>query len=250
VLSTPDTLFPIKTPQLSARADTLLLAKGVRQYPGNVGKVAGVSLEKIMQKEKLLLAALVFTALGCGVKAVETKVTVDDNGDLQQATLPDGTVAINQEEYETAMSVQVPPIEEMSAMALTVQPATANTGPTAGVNIGKFRIQISPDASYLDGCVRHSFLHLKVGVTNSNIDMGAFVELHLVAWFESGTPCLAVMNTGFIAYGWCQKICMKDVKKSVAGAVAGGLVAAGVSSTVAKIVSLLTAPIAAAALAM
>jgi hypothetical protein len=201
-----------------------------------------------MRNAMLLLAAL--AALGCGVKAAETNVTVDSDGNLDRATLPDGTTVSSQEEYEAAIARIVPAIEKMDGLTIDVESSSENLSLADGVNIGKFRIQVAPDASYLDGCIRRSFLHLKIVVTNSKIDMGAMVELHLVAWFDSGAPCFAVMNTGFVGYGWCQKVCMKDVKKSVAKTVAGGLVAAGVTATVAKVVSALAAPVATAAFAL
>lgn len=197
---------------------------------------------------KFILLAVLMSA-SCAPKRMETAVTVDDDGNISQATLPNGAVANGPDEYEAAIAEQVPPVEEMGTFALTVQ-GNPTDGGKKGVDIGKFNISIVPDANYLNGCIRHSFLHLKIVVTNTKINMGAMVELHILAWFESGQPCFAVMNTGFIGYGWCQKMCMKDVKKGVAKTVAGGLVAAGITPVIAAIIAQVTAPVATVALAL
>ncbi len=200
-----------------------------------------------MRREIAFLAAL--AALGCGVKAAETKVAVDENGNIESATLPDGTV-VDGQGFEAAIAASTPGAEEMGETTFTVEASQKALNLGKGVDIGKFRVQILPDAGYLEGCIRKSFLHLKIAVTNTKIDMGAMVELHLVAWFDGGSPCFGVMNTGFVGHGWCQKMCMKDVKKGVSSTIKNGLIAAGVTASVATAVSLVTAPVATAALAL
>jgi hypothetical protein len=208
------------------------------------------SLRKEKDMRNVITLAAAIAAMGCGVKSAETRVTVDEGGNVTEATLPDGTVVSGQEAYEEGIMRSVPPVDEMGTTVIEVESSSQNLSLDKGVDLGKFRIQVTPDASYLDGCIRRSFLHLKVTVTNTKIDMGPMVDLHLVAWFDSSAPCFAVMNTGFVGYGWCQKICVKDVKKGVAKTLASGLVAAGVGTALAKTISLLTAPVATAALAL
>ena len=199
----------------------------------------------------IIAAALSLSMAGCGTRDEDRRIqaTADDDGNLIQATLPDGTVVNGPDEYEAAVSEKVPPIAEMKAFNITVQSNGADGGP-GGLKIGRFHILLMPDASYLGGCVNHSFLHLKIIVTADAAAGQPLVELHLLAWFESSKPCFAVMNTGFIGYGWCQKICIKDVKKGVTTTIAGALAAAGLSASVAKISSYLIAPVATTALAM
>jgi hypothetical protein len=206
--------------------------------------------EKIMKRE-IIAAALSLSFCGCGVRPNEKTIQAiaDNDGNLGITTLPNGAVADGPEEYGAAIANEVPPIDEMSTYELTVQPS-ADTSGAGGIKLGKFRIRIAPDIGYLEGCIRHSFLHLKVMVTSDGVTTEPFVELHLVAWFDSGAPCLAVMNTGFVGYGWCQKFCYKDAKKNLTQAIAGGLIAAGVGASVAKVSSYLIAPVAAAAFAM
>jgi len=200
---------------------------------------------------RIIAAALSLSLASCGTRDEPKRIqaTADEDGNLGQVTLPSGTVTYGADEYGAAVSAEVPPIDEMGAYYLAVQTPAADGG-AGGMKIGRFRIQIMPDANYLAGCINRSFLHLKIIVTADAAPGQAFVELHLLAWFESNKPCFAVMNTGFIGYGWCQKICLKDVKKGVAATVAGGLAAAGVSASIAKVSSYLIAPIATAALAM
>lgn len=206
---------------------------------------------KKMKKRNAIALLAALTALGCGVPDAETHhIAVDDDGNITEATLPDGTVVSGQEAYEAAIEGTMPPVNEMSTTNIEIESSSENLNMSKGVDIGKFRVQISPDVSYLDGCIRHSFLHLKLMVTNSKIDMGPMIELHFVAWFDSTAPCFAVMNTGFVGHGWCQKVCVKDVKKAVAGAIGGALIAAGLKPAYSYIISRVTAPVAAAALAL
>jgi hypothetical protein len=199
----------------------------------------------------IIAAALSLSVTSCGTRdeARLIQASADDDGNLGQVTLPSGTVTDGPDEYEAAVAAETPPIEEMGTYELTVKTPAADGG-ASGMRIGRFRVRIVPDANYLSGCINRSFLHLKVTVTSDVAIDQAFVELHLLAWFEKSQPCFAVMNTGFIGYGWCQKVCLKDVKKGVATTIAGGLAAAGVSASIAKVSSYLIAPIATAALAL
>jgi len=200
----------------------------------------------------IVATVLSLSATGCGVRAADkqVKATVDDDGNLVQATLPSGAVTNGPHEYEAAIAAETPPIEEMGTISFDVESSASNLSLADGVNIGKFNIRLALDSGFLAACIRHTFLHLKVVVTNSRTGEMPLVELHMVAWFESGSPCFAIMNTSYIGYGWCQKICVKDVKKNMAGVISGALTAAGVSAAIAKISSYLIAPVAVAAFAM
>jgi hypothetical protein len=200
----------------------------------------------------IIAAALSLSAAGCGTRDEYRKVQaiVDDDGNLVQATLPSGAVTNGPDEYEAAIAAETPPIGEMGTISFDVESSAENLSLADGVNVGKFTIRLALDSGYLAACIRHTFLHLKVVVTNSRMGEMPLVELHLVAWFESGAPCFAIMNTSYIGYGWCQKYCFKDVKKGLASAIAGGLAAAGVSATVAKAASYLIAPVTVAAFAL
>ncbi len=185
--------------------------------------------------------------LGCHGENRETKIAVDENGNVT-GTLPDGTSVGNEDEYAAGIAAQTPLIEEMQPMALTVSTATPDGG-APGVTVGKFRISIAPDASYLDGCVRKKFMHLKV-VIESSVVPAAMIELHLVVWIDNGKPCIAVMNTGFVGYGWCYKLCASNPKTAIKEGIKGGLVAAGVGATTAAVMSLILTPVTAAAFAL
>ena len=76
------------------------------------------------------------------------------------------------------------------------------------------------------------------------------VELHLLAWFESSKPCFAVMNTGFIGYGWCYKACITDTKSGLKLSVKNGLISAGITGATATIIAAVISPVAELALAM
>jgi hypothetical protein len=200
----------------------------------------------------IAMTALALSMAGCGVRTADKQIqaTVDEDGNLDQVIMPSGAVTNGPEEFEAAVASEVPTLEEMGQISFDVESSSENLSLADGVNIGKFNIRLALDSGYLAACIRHTFLHLKVVVTNSKMGEMPLAELHLVAWFESGAPCFAVMNTSYIGYGWCQKYCFKDAKKGVAGAIAGGLAAAGLSATVAKVSSYLVAPVAVAAFAL
>ncbi len=198
-----------------------------------------------MSRSAMLSVALL--AASCAFGPKETIVAVDENGAVE-ATLPDGTAVGSIEEYEAAIEGQVGPIEEMESFALTVTTKNADGG-TKGAAFGKFRVRVAVDGSYLEGCIRKSFLHLKILVENANIS-APLVELHLVAFFEGGKPCFAVMNTGFVGYGWCQKVCVSNPKDGIKTALKGGMIAAGIGATTAAIMAALLAPVASVAFAM
>lgn len=195
---------------------------------------------------RLAVLATALFAISCTSEEREVAVAFDENGGVK-ATLPDGTTVTSIEEYETAIANQVETIEQMQPLALSI--TTANDEDGRGVNIGKFKVRLAMDDKYLEGCIRKKFLHLKVLVENMKVP-AAIVELHLVAYFDGNKPCLAVMNTGFLGYGWCQKYCVSDPKKAIKATLRGGMIAAGVGATTATIVSILVTPIATAALAI
>jgi hypothetical protein len=188
------------------------------------------------------LAAL----LGCAPATREAQISIDGDGNLS-GTLPDGTTVLNQEEYEAGIAGQVGPIEEMHPLALSV--VSVGDGGAKGIAFSRFRISIQSDASYLEGCIRKKFLHLKIVVDGQDFP-ASLIELHLIGWFDGGKPCVGIMNTGFLAYGWCYKACISNPKTGLRDGIKKGLVAAGVSGTTAAIMALLVAPIATAALAM
>jgi len=196
---------------------------------------------------KIAFVFPLFVTLACQPQKKEAALEVDENGEVS-GTLPDGTEVRGEEEYETGLASQIGPIEEMQPLALTVS-AKGTDGGARGLTVGKFRITVQPDMSYLDGCIRRSFLHLKAVIENADLP-AAMAELHLVAWFESGKPCFAVMNTGFIGYGWCYKLCVENPKTALKNGIKGGLIAAGVGTGIAAIIAAVTAPVATVALAI
>lgn len=189
----------------------------------------------------LLLAA-------CRSEPQTAEVAVDEN-DGWTATLPDGTEVAGEEEYGDAIAGQVGPIESMEPLALTIKTSSKTDGGAAGLTFGKFHVGIQVDASYLAGCVNRSFLHLKVTVQNDSMPAN-MVELHLLGWFDGRKPCIAVMNTGFIGYGWCYKMCMSDPKSGLKAGVKSGLIAAGVAAGTAAVIAAVVTPVASMALAM
>jgi|GEM_PF-2504307 len=202
--------------------------------------------ERDMRKSALLVAVLLLAA--CRAEPKTVAVSVDDNADFT-ATLPDGTEVSGEDAYNAAIANQVGPLETMQPLALSVAMANKADGGVKGLTFGKFHIGIQVDSTYLAGCVNRSFLHLKVMVTNDNMPAN-MIELHLLAWFESGKPCFAVMNTGFVGYGWCYKACVTNTKDGLKLGIKNGLVSAGVSTAVAALAAVLITPVASVALAM
>jgi len=212
-----------------------------------------------MRKSALLVPLLLATACNFNppVPAAANDPSVangpsgasDETADFT-ATLPDGTEVSGEDAYNAAIATQVDPVETMRPMMLTV--ATGNkkdAGPASGLTFGKFHIAVQVDSSYLAGCVNKSFLHLKVTVENDSMPAN-MVELHLLAWFENSKPCFAVMNTGFIGYGWCYKACVTNTKNGLKLGIKNGLISAGVVGATATIISAVVAPVAELALAM
>lgn len=197
-------------------------------------------------KKRVLIIAVLLAACRNEPKTVE--VAVDENENWS-ATLPDGTEVTNEEEYSTAIADQTGPIESMEPLALTIKTSNKADGGAAGFTFGKFNVGIQVDTSYLSGCVNRSFLHLKVSVQNNKLPAN-MVELHLLGWFDSKKPCIAVMNTGFIGYGWCYKMCMSDPKGGLRSGIKNGLIAAGVAVGTAAIISAVVTPVASVALAI
>ncbi len=166
------------------------------------------------------------------------------------ATLPDGTEVSGEEAYNSAIAAQIDPVETMQPMMLLVSTGNKkDAGTSSGLTFGKFHVGVQVDSSYLAGCVNRSFLHLKVTVENDNMP-ASMVELHLLAWFENSKPCFAVMNTGFIGYGWCYKACVTNTKNGLKIGIKNGLISAGIVGATATIISAVVAPVAELALAM
>jgi hypothetical protein len=198
-----------------------------------------------MRKGALLVAALLVAA--CRDEPKTITIAADEN-DGFTATLPDGTVVSNEDAYNAAIASQVGPLEEMQPLSLTVSTASKDDG-VKGITFGKFHIGIQVDSAYLAGCVNHGFLHLKVMVQNDSMPAN-LVELHLLGWFEKGKPCVAIMNTGFIGYGWCYKFCVTNPKTGLKVGIKNGLIAAGVAGAAATVIAVVVAPVASVALAM
>jgi len=200
-----------------------------------------------MKKNALIVFALFIAACG---QTKPTVVVAADGDDDFTATLPDGTVVSGEDAYDAAIGPQVGPIETMQPMELTVTTGSkADAGVKSGLTFGKFHISVQIDSSYLAGCVNRGFMHLKIMVVNDSMPAN-MIELHLLAWFEGSKPCFAVMNTGFIGYGWCYKICVSNTKSGVKLGVKNGLISAGVSTAAAAIIAVVVSPIAEVALAM
>ena len=200
-----------------------------------------------MRKNALIVTALLVAASCDDPTAPDA--TADENDDFT-VTLPDGTEVSGEDAYDAAIAPQVGPIETMPPMALTVTTSSkADAGVKGGLTFGKFHISIQIDSSYLEGCVNRGFTHLMVIVENDSMPAD-MIELHLLAWFEGGKPCFAVMNTGFIGYGWCYKLCVSNTKSGVKLGVKDGLISAGVSTAAAAIIAIVVTPVAEIALAM
>lgn len=176
----------------------------------------------------------------------ESAPPAEDDG--MSVTFPDGTVTTNADDFETTAASQTPDLEEMQSFELTVSSSNKDGG-VRGIGIGNFKIQLAPDMSYLRECVQASILHLKVVIINTKVP-AALLELHLVAWFQSGKPCFSVVNTGAIGYGWCQKYCVSAPKAPLKNTLKAGLISAGVSTSIAAIIAALVAPVAMTALAL
>jgi len=198
----------------------------------------------------LIVLSALFAAACVGEPKTETNAEAEPREpelDEVSVTFPDGTVTTNVGDFEAAAASQTPNIEEMQSFELKLTDPNKDAG--AGIGIGNFRIQIVPDMSYLRECVQASILHLKVAIINAKVP-AALLELHLVAWFQSGKPCFSVVNTGAIGYGWCQKYCVSAPKAPLKNSLKAGLISAGVSTSVAAIISALIAPVAMTALAL
>jgi len=196
--------------------------------------------------KKCALFTIVLLVASCDSQSRVVAVTADENGGFT-ATLPDGTEVAGEDAYDAAIAPQVEPIEAMRPMVFAVTTSTKADGGAKGLTFGKFHASIEVDSTYLAGCINRGFLHLKVTVMNDNMPAN-MVELHLLAWFESGKPCFAVMNTGFIGYGWCYKLCVTNTKNGIKLGIKNGLISAGVSSTAATLIAILAAPVAEVAL--
>jgi hypothetical protein len=209
--------------------------------------VPALNEERTMTKYALIVTALLIAA--CEEQPPTAVVEPEDSNDFT-VTLPDGTEVEGEDAYDAAITPQVGPIETMQPMQLTVTTGgKADAGVKSGLTFGKFHISIQIDSSYLQGCVNRGFMHLKVIVENDSMPAN-MIELHLLAWFEGSKPCFAVMNTGFIGYGWCYKVCVSNTKNGVKLGVKNGLISAGVSTTAAAIIAMVVAPVAVVALAM
>ena len=197
---------------------------------------------------------LIIVLTGCAPdRPTPTAITVGGESGIV-ARFPDGTVARGYDEYEATLTRMVPPAAKIDTLPFTVEddpvPAPAPPG-TAQVTwmIGKFAVSIDPDFSYVGGCIRKHYLHLKLTFENKVIP-APLVELHFVAWLEANRPCVGVMNTSFVGYGWCQKLCWTATRNDLKRAVASGLTAAGIAGTTAAILANVITPVAAVALAL
>jgi len=201
----------------------------------------------IMIKSALFVPVLLVVACDNPSRVPAPAAATDDSNDFT-VTLPDGTEVSGEDAYNAAIVPQVGPIETMKPMALTVTTGKADGG-VKGLTFGKFHVSIQVDSTYLAGCINKSFLHLKVMVENDSMPAN-MIELHLLAWFENSKPCFAVMNTGFIGYGWCYKMCVSNTKDGLKLGIKNGLISAGVSGTIATIIAAVVAPVSEVALAM
>jgi len=199
-----------------------------------------------MRKRALLVPVLLIAA--CRDEPKEIAVSADENNNFT-ATMPDGTQAAGEDEYGAAIIAQIVPIDALHPVALTVTTASKKDGGGPGLTFGKFHISIRIDSSYLEGCVNRGFTHLVVVVENDSMP-AEMIELNLIAWFEGSKPCFAVMNTGFIGYGWCYKLCVTNTKGGVKLGIRNGLISAGVSTAAAALIAIVVAPVAEVALAM
>jgi hypothetical protein len=200
------------------------------------------------------LITLSVTAVGCAPTPTHaTAIEVGGESGIT-ARFPDGTVARGYGEYEAALTRIVPRADKLDTLPMTV---TDDAHPAAGPPgtqqitwmIGKFAVSIDPSFDYVGGCIRKHYLHLAVTLENKIIP-APLVELHFVAWLEGNRPCVGVMNTSFVGYGWCQKLCWTATREDVKRAIAAGLVAGGIAGTTAAILANVITPVAAVALAL
>jgi hypothetical protein len=199
------------------------------------------------------MAVLVLVTIGCAPDPPAATVAVGGEHEVE-ARFTDGTVARGWDEYETAITARIPAVEQLSGYAMRVeddpQPAAGPPGTELITwQIGKFAVSIDPDFSYIGGCVRQHFLHLRVRLENQHIP-APLIELHVTVWLEKNRPCIGVMNKSPIGYGWCQKLCWTATKQDITRAITGGLVSAGVAGTAAAIIGRVITPVAIAALAL
>ena len=200
-------------------------------------------------KKSCLLFPLLLIACGPQNDLPASGPDADATETTWTATLPDGTQVSDMDAYAAAIANQIDPSVAVAHIDLSVATATKTDAGTKGLTFGQFHVGIQPDASYLGGCVNRGFLHLVLTIDNANMP-SAMVELHLLAWFEGGKPCFAVMNTGFIGYGWCYKACVTNTKNGLKLGIKNGLISAGVVGATATIISAVVAPVAELALAM
>jgi len=197
--------------------------------------------------------ALVLALTGCGNAPPAATVAVGGEHEVE-ARFADGTVTRGWDEYESAFGARVPTIEHLKDFLMRVeddpQPAAGPPG-TEQITwqIGKFAVSIDPDFSYIGGCVRQHFLHLRIRLENQRIP-APLIELHVTVWLEKNRPCIGVMNKSPIGYGWCQKLCWTATKQDITRAITSGLVSAGVAGTAASIIGRVITPVAVAALAL
>jgi hypothetical protein len=157
------------------------------------------------------------------------------------AALPSGRVATNDREYEAAIGDEIGSLAEMQTYAISVNAIKTDAG-GRGLSFGAFRVSVLPDLTYLASCIMRRTLHLKIIFEDGRWGM-PMVEIHVLAFFSGQTPCFAIMNTGFIGNGWCQKFCMNVPKDGAKKAVSSALTAAGVGIATATIAAKLIAPI-------
>lgn len=199
----------------------------------------------------LAFAPLVLISLGCGVDPPKA-TTIQVGGEHEiDAVFPDGTRAVGYDQFEREIRRLVPPAAELDAMPIVIEDAPAvSTDPShLRWQIGRYSVSIEPEYGYVGGCIRKHYLHLVLTFENQRIP-APLVELHLVAWLDKNQPCIGVMNTSFVGYGFCQKICWGTTKEDVKRTISQGLVAAGIGGTTAAIMARILAPATMAALAL